>query len=51
MKGRMAQFAWGFIHLWLLSGNDSRVKTVLDWGWAGFTRKRIARITVDPTER
>jgi len=51
MKGRLAQFSWGFIHLWLLSGNDSRVKTVLDWGWAGFTRKRIARVTVDPNER
>jgi NADH dehydrogenase len=51
MKGRMAQFAWGFVHLWLLSGGDSRAKTVLDWGWAGFTRKRTARIAVDPTER
>jgi NADH dehydrogenase len=51
MKGRMAQFAWGFVHLWLLSGGDSRTKTVLDWGWAGFSRKRTARITVDPTER
>lgn len=51
MKGRMAQFAWGFIHLWLLSGGDNRSKTVLDWGWAGFTRKRTARITVDSSER
>lgn len=51
MKGRMAQFAWGFIHLWLLSGGDSRTKTVIDWGWAGFTRKRTERVTVDMTER
>lgn len=51
MKGRMAQFAWGFIHLWLLSGGDSRTKTIMDWGWAGFTRKRTARITVDVDER
>lgn len=51
MKGRMAQFAWGFIHLWLLSGGDSRTKTVIDWGWAGFTRKRTERVTVDLTER
>lgn len=51
LKGRMAQFAWGFVHLWLLSGGDSRTKTIVDWGWAGFTRKRTERVTVDPTER
>jgi len=51
MKGKLAQFSWGLVHLWLLSGGDARIKTVIDWGWAGFSRKRIARVTIDPTEK
>lgn len=51
MKGKMAQLAWGMIHLWLLSGSDARTKTVVDWGWAGFTRKRTARILIDINEK
>lgn len=51
MKGKLAQFSWGFVHLWLLSGGDARTKTVIDWSWAGFSRKRIARVTIDPTEK
>lgn len=48
MKGKMAALAWGTVHLALLTGGDSRAKTVLDWGWAGATRKRTERISVDP---
>ncbi|TAH52690.1 MAG: NAD(P)/FAD-dependent oxidoreductase [Chloroflexota bacterium] len=51
MKGKLAQFSWGFVHLWLLSGGDARTKTVIDWSWAGVSRKRIARVTIDPTEK
>lgn len=51
LKGRMAQFSWGFVHLWLLSGSDARTRTVIDWSWAGFSRKRIARVSIDPTEK
>jgi NADH dehydrogenase len=51
MKGKMASLAWGTVHLALLTGGDSRAKTLLDWGWAGATRKRTDRISVDTTER
>ena len=47
MKGKMASLAWGTVHLALLTGGDSRAKTLLDWGWAGATRKRTDRISVD----
>ena len=47
MKGKMAALAWGSVHLALLTGGDSRTKTMIDWGWAGFTRKRTERISVD----
>lgn len=46
MKGKAASLAWGGVHLALLTGGDSRTKTMLDWGWAGFTRKRTDRISV-----
>jgi len=51
MKGKMAALAWGTVHLALLTGGDSRTKTMIDWGWAGFTRKRTERISVDATEK
>jgi NADH dehydrogenase len=50
MKGKMAALAWGSVHLALLTGGDSRTKTMVDWGWAAFTRKRTDRISVDITE-
>jgi NADH dehydrogenase len=51
MKGKMAALAWGSVHLALLTGGDSRTKTMVDWGWAAFTRKRTERISVDVTEK
>jgi NADH dehydrogenase len=51
MKGKMASLAWGSVHLALLTGGDSRTKTMVDWGWAAFTRKRTSRISVDATEK
>lgn len=51
MKGKLAQLSWGMIHLYLLSGGDSRTKTVMDWGWAGVTRKRTDRIMIDLAEK
>ena len=50
MKGKMAWLAWGAVHLALLTGGDSRAKTMLDWGWSGVTRKRTERVSVDTTE-
>lgn len=51
MKGKMAFLAWGAVHLALLTGGDSRTKTMVEWGWAGVTRERSARISVDLNER
>jgi NADH:ubiquinone reductase (H+-translocating) len=51
MKGKMAALAWGTVHLALLTGGDSRTKTMIDWGWAGFTRKRTERISVNVNEK
>lgn len=51
MKGKMAALAWGTVHLALLTGGDSRTKTMIDWGWAGFTRKRTERISVNVSEK
>lgn len=50
IKGKTAVLAWGFVHLALLSGGDSRTKTLVDWGWAAFTHKRTDRINVDISE-
>jgi NADH dehydrogenase len=51
MKGKMAALAWGTVHLALLTGGDSRAKTMVNWGWAGVTRKRTSRISVDLAEK
>jgi NADH dehydrogenase len=51
MTGRMAWLAWGTVHLALLTGGDSRAKTMLDWGWAGATHKRTDRISVNLDEK
>ncbi|MGH2585436.1 MAG: NAD(P)/FAD-dependent oxidoreductase [Dehalococcoidia bacterium] len=50
MKGRIASLAWGAVHLALLTGGDSRAKTMVDWGWAAITRRRMARVSVDTGE-
>jgi NADH dehydrogenase len=51
MKGKTAALAWMSVHLALLTGGDSRTKTMIDWGWATFTRKRTERISVDVNEK
>ncbi len=50
MKGKLAWLAWGTVHLALLTGGDERTKTMIDWGWAGFTRKRTDRASIDSSE-
>jgi NADH:ubiquinone reductase (H+-translocating) len=51
VKGKAASLAWGAVHLALLTGADDRTKTMIDWGWAGATRKRTERINVDASEK
>jgi NADH dehydrogenase len=46
MKGKAAMLAWGAVHLALLPSMEDRLKSVLSWIWAGFTRERTARITL-----
>jgi NADH:ubiquinone reductase (H+-translocating) len=46
IKGRAAMLAWGAVHLALLPSAEDRVKSLLSWIWAGFTRGRLARITL-----
>ncbi len=47
LHGRVAFLAWGAVHLALLSTGEDRAKAVVDWTWAGFTRDRAARISVE----
>jgi NADH dehydrogenase len=52
LKGKLAWFAWGGVHLTLLSGGSGqRARILLDWGLAGLTRRRTARVSVDATEK
>jgi NADH:ubiquinone reductase (H+-translocating) len=46
LRGMAAFFAWGGVHLALLSTGEDRTKAVLDWTWAGFTHERAGRISV-----
>jgi NADH dehydrogenase len=47
IKGKAAFLAWGAVHLALLSTGEDRAKAVVDWTWAGLTRERSSRISVD----
>jgi NADH dehydrogenase FAD-containing subunit len=47
MKGKMAQAAWGTVHLALLPTNEDRAKAVVDWAGAGLTHQRSGRIRVE----
>jgi NADH dehydrogenase len=46
LTGVAAFFAWGGVHLALLSTGEDRTKAVMDWTWAGFTHERAGRISV-----
>jgi len=51
LKGKLAFLAWGAVHLALLTSGESRAKAMLDWGWAGVTRRRTHRLRVDTAKR
>ena len=46
LKGKAAMLTWGLVHLALLPSGEDRVKALVSWIWAGFTRERTARITL-----
>jgi NADH:ubiquinone reductase (H+-translocating) len=50
MKGKMAQAAWGTVHLALLPTNEDRAKAIVDWAGAGLTHQRTGRITVSASD-
>jgi NADH dehydrogenase len=50
MTGKAAFVAWGTVHLALLTGNDSRAKAILNWGWASVSHDRTERISVDTSK-
>jgi NADH dehydrogenase len=47
ITGKAAFLAWGSVHLTLLATGEDRVKTLVDWTWAGFTHERAHRIVVE----
>jgi NADH dehydrogenase FAD-containing subunit len=44
--GKMAQIAWGAVHLALLPTNEDRAKAIVDWAGSTLTHQRVGRITV-----
>jgi NADH dehydrogenase len=46
LTGPAAMLTWGLVHLALLPSGEDRVKALVSWVWAGFTRERTARITL-----
>ncbi|TVR16453.1 MAG: NAD(P)/FAD-dependent oxidoreductase [Planctomycetota bacterium] len=44
MRGRLAWWAWLFIHIMYLSGTQNRILVLLQWAWAFFSRNRGARL-------
>src|SRR5262249_53759559 len=51
IEGAPAMLAWGTVHLALLPSAEDRLKSLLSWIWAGFTRGRTARITLTEAPR
>ena len=49
IKGKAAFLAWGSVHLALLASGEDRMKSLVDWTWAGFTHERSHRIVVGPS--
>jgi NADH:ubiquinone reductase (H+-translocating) len=47
MSGHAAWLAWLGIHLVLMSGEEQRASTVVDWGWNTLTHGRTKRVDVD----
>jgi NADH dehydrogenase len=50
MKGKVAQAAWGTVHLALLPTNEDRAKAVVDWAGAALTHQRVGRTIVRADE-
>ncbi len=44
LKGRLAWFAWLFVHIYYLVGFRTRILALMEWGWAYLTFQRGARL-------
>ena len=43
-SGRLAWWAWLFVHLLKLVGFQNRLSVLVQWGWSYLTRNRSARL-------
>jgi len=50
LTGKPAFFAWGAVHLALLSGGDSRAAALTNWFWSYLAHDRPSRVIIDPSE-
>ena len=44
LSGRVAWWAWVFVHIFFLIGFRNRIATMIDWAWSYFTYQRHARL-------
>ena len=51
LTGTIAWAAWAGVHLALLSGAESRMTTLVDWGWSLFTQEHRTRIVLDEDDK
>jgi NADH dehydrogenase len=47
LTGRLAWFAWLFVHLMYIVTFENRVLIFLQWAWNYATRNRAARLIID----
>jgi NADH:ubiquinone reductase (H+-translocating) len=47
LNGRLAWFAWLFVHLMYIVTFENRVLILLQWAWDYVTRNRAARLIID----
>ena len=50
LSGRIAWWAWLFVHIFFLIGFRNRIATMIDWAWSYFTYQRHARLILGSDE-
>lgn len=48
LRGALAWWLWGALHVMFLVGGRNRVAVMTDWAWAYFTYRRGTRLITDP---
>lgn len=44
LKGALAWWFWGFVHIFFLIGTRNRLSVMLEWFWAYLTFRRGTRL-------